>query len=92
MQPSPPAGPPKPKVEWAARFHRLSMNETEPPQLLDIDGDDEDWSLPDIDALWTKPAQAADAEPVQGGEMVNVDDRCARVRFVQELPCSLSSH
>ena len=81
------------------------MNETEPPQLLDIDGDDEDWSLPDIDALWTKPAQAADAEPVQGGpaqaadadhvqggEMVNVDDRCARVRFVQELPCSLSSH
>ena len=80
------------------------MNETEPPQLLDIDGDDEDWSLPDIDALWTKPAQAADvdhvtkpaqaadAEPVQGGEMVNVDDRCARVRVVQELPCSLSSH
>ena len=60
--------------------------------MLDIDGDDEDWSMPDIDALWTKPAQAADEAPVHGGEMVNVDDRCAFVRFVQEPPCSLSSH
>lgn len=63
MQPQPPQGP-KPVVPWAASFNRLSLSAKEPPDFGLEDIDEEDWSLPQNDALTTQSDRAPAAAPL----------------------------
>ncbi len=59
MQPQPPQEA-KPVVSWASSFSRLSVCSKEAPQpdsdLEDLD--DEDWSLPKLDVVYTAKVSA----------------------------------